>query len=319
MSALFSLLFLVSAIAFIVFWWKKRSARKAAGDNYETDLNYQEVSKKKHIIGIVCIASLVLSVALAPSAEERAANLETQKIQAEKEATEKAEKEAKDKADKEQKDIQRVANLSGEEKVIFDNKFQEYLNSMSEADARSKALADVDSAMAEKREIALREQKAAEESKRKQDAMQAEMTTGWNTATTDADSDATNFLKAANLLKDYYTNIRNADAIRADAETVMQKPWEYYGKVVSVYGRVYDVEHLPPGHNIPKFFNKDCAHAMMATDNGVYLTLYIVGDVERLHEDAYMSVKGLIYGHVGLQNTTFGGHSKGLGFIGFVE
>ena len=319
MSGLFGLIWIVSSIAFIVFWWKKRSARKAAGDNYETDLNYQEVSKKKRIIGIVCIASFALAMALLPSAEEKAADLAAQKVQAERDAAEKAEKEAKAQAEKEQKDIQRVANLNNEEREIFEVKFQEYLNSMDESDARNKALSDVDNVMAERREIALREQQAAEEAKRKQDAMNAEMSTGWNTETTDSDLDDTNWNKAGNLIRDYGTTIRNADAIRADAESVMKKPWEYYGKVVSIYGRVYGIEHLPPGHSIPKFFNQDCAHAMMVTNSGVYLTLYIVGNVDRLQEDMYMSVKGLIYGHVGLQNTTFGGHSKGLGFIGFVE
>ena len=316
MATLFFFLTIGTAIAFVVFWWKKRSARKSAGEDYQNDPDYQNVSKKKRIIGIVCVASAVMFIVSLPSASERSDNKATQQAQVEENS---AEKIAKEKAAKEQHDVQRAESLTDEEKNIFDAKFQEYLKSMSESDARSKALDDVDSAMAEKREIALREQKAAEEAKRKQDAMQAAMTSGWNTSTTDSDSDDTNWNKAGNLLNDYYTNIRNADAIRVDAEAVMQKPWDYYGKVVSIYGIVYGIEHLPPGHNIPKFFNKDCAHAMLVTDNSVYLTLYIVGDVDKLKEDAYISVKGLIYGHVGLENKTFGGHSKGLGFIGFVE
>ena len=58
-EAIFLILWLVSIPAFIFYWWKKRKARIAAGDDYKNDENYQSVSKIKRIIGEVSVASLV--------------------------------------------------------------------------------------------------------------------------------------------------------------------------------------------------------------------------------------------------------------------
>ena len=63
MSTFFAFVWFVSLIAFIVFWRKKVGAKKTAGDSYESDENYLQVSKTKRIIGIVCAASFVLAMA----------------------------------------------------------------------------------------------------------------------------------------------------------------------------------------------------------------------------------------------------------------
>ena len=62
MSALFFLVWLVSLVAFIVFWRKKVNAKKSAGDSFASDENYLSVSKTKKIIGAVCAASFVLMI-----------------------------------------------------------------------------------------------------------------------------------------------------------------------------------------------------------------------------------------------------------------
>ena len=62
MSALFFLVWLVSLVAFIVFWRKKVNAKKSAGDSFASDENYLLVSKTKKIIGAVCAASFVLMI-----------------------------------------------------------------------------------------------------------------------------------------------------------------------------------------------------------------------------------------------------------------
>ena len=62
MSALFFLVWLVSLVAFIVFWRKKVNAKKTAGDSFASDENYLSVSKTKKIIGAVCAASFVLMI-----------------------------------------------------------------------------------------------------------------------------------------------------------------------------------------------------------------------------------------------------------------
>lgn len=74
MYTLVSFVFLITLIAFVVFWWKKRKARIAAGADYMTDQNYQKISKLKRIIGVVCIVSLVIGLATQPerTPEEKA-------------------------------------------------------------------------------------------------------------------------------------------------------------------------------------------------------------------------------------------------------
>jgi len=63
-QSLFSLAWIATLIAFIVFWWKKRKARLAAGENYADDENYKHISKIKKIIGIACIFSFVIAGAI---------------------------------------------------------------------------------------------------------------------------------------------------------------------------------------------------------------------------------------------------------------
>ena len=64
-----ALVFLVTLIAFIVFWWKKRKARKQFGKDSE---QYKRTSKIKRVIGIVCIVSLIATIATAPEPKQKA-------------------------------------------------------------------------------------------------------------------------------------------------------------------------------------------------------------------------------------------------------
>ena len=149
MSGFFFFVWFVTLIAFIVYWWKKKKARKAGGDNYKESPQYIQVSKTKKIIGAICIVSFILGFATSPSQtpEEKARIAAEKQAKAEKEAAEKAEKEAQAKIEKEKKDMERAAALSGEDKNLFDAKFQEYMGSMDEKSARAKALTDVDAAI----------------------------------------------------------------------------------------------------------------------------------------------------------------------------
>ena len=72
MSSLFSLIFLVSLIYFIVLWRKKKGAKNT--NNQEL---YQAISKKKRIVGIVCIAAFVLAGVTAPSTTKTATTTNT--------------------------------------------------------------------------------------------------------------------------------------------------------------------------------------------------------------------------------------------------
>lgn len=70
MNTLFSLIWIVTFIAFIVFWRKKKAARKAAGENYQDNPIYKQISKQKRIIGIVCIVSLLLAGATSSDSDK---------------------------------------------------------------------------------------------------------------------------------------------------------------------------------------------------------------------------------------------------------
>ena len=86
MYTLASFVFLITLIAFVVFWWKKRKARIAAGADYINDHNYQKISKIKRIIGVVCVVSLVIGLATQPerTPEEKAMIAQKQKVREQK-------------------------------------------------------------------------------------------------------------------------------------------------------------------------------------------------------------------------------------------
>lgn len=64
LKELFSLFFVISFFGFCYLWWKKRRARLGAGDDYRSDAQYLHFSKRKRIVGAVCIVSLLLVSAL---------------------------------------------------------------------------------------------------------------------------------------------------------------------------------------------------------------------------------------------------------------
>lgn len=70
MSAIFFLLGVATLIAFIVFWWKKRTARKNAGESYKDDVTYKKVSLIKRGLGVACVLCFVLMIATLPKTEK---------------------------------------------------------------------------------------------------------------------------------------------------------------------------------------------------------------------------------------------------------
>ena len=76
-----ALVFFVTLIMFIVYWWKKRKARISAGDNYPNDEKYQETSKIKRIVGVVCVISLALGIITQPEPTPEEKAIQAQKQQ----------------------------------------------------------------------------------------------------------------------------------------------------------------------------------------------------------------------------------------------
>lgn len=127
----FILVWFISLVGFIYYWRKKVSAKKSAGENYKDDETYQQISKTKRLIGIVCLVSFVIGGAIPLSPEtkaERAAQEQQKKIEQvaknEQKAADKAAKEAEKQAKEAEK--QAKAQKEAEEKAAAEaNKYAE--------------------------------------------------------------------------------------------------------------------------------------------------------------------------------------------------
>lgn len=251
------------------------------------------VAKK---IGIAIAVGIVgfVGFGVTQTPEERA------EIKARQEARQQAEADKKV-ADEKAAEEKRIAD----EKAAAERKAQEETKRLAEEEQRRQKQAEFEAAQKE----------------RQHNEMIQEITTGWNMATTDTDNNHSNWEKATDLVKKYPDYIHGAGANYIDANDAMKKPWDYYGKVVNLSGRVYSIEQLPPGNSVAKFFGGNCYHAMLAVGEGydpVTLSMYIVGDSSGLVADSIINVKGYIFGHVKLVNR-LGGELRGLAFVGFNE
>lgn len=202
-----------------------------------------------------------------------------------------------------------------ESKIAQQKQAEEEKRIAEEKAAEEKKIADAQAA-----QLAA-EQKAQIEAQKNYEAMIRDITTGWNTETTNMDENNYNWNKAANLVKAYPNYIHESPDNWIDVNLAFKKPWEFYGQVVNLSGRIYSIEQLPPGNSVAKFFNGECYDAMLAANEDydlVPVSLYIVGNSDGIYENSQVSVKGYIYGHANLVNG-FGGSVKGLSFIGFRE
>lgn len=323
MSGFFYFVWFVTFIAFIVYWWKKKSARKKGGNDYINFPPYQQISKTKRIIGAVCLVSFFLGIATTPSmTPEEKAQIEAEKqAKAEKIAAEKAAKEAADKAAKEKQDSERAANLTGDDKSLFDAKFQEYKATLDENSARAKALADVDAAINEREAAA---KKAAEEAKAAAEKAQKEqsdrekleqsITKGWDTSDVKSQD---NFEKAARIIGSNAAYVAEKSPVWVDPETALRKPWDFYGKVVAFSGVVGDSNQAPPGHSVAKIWGGKYTYGVIHCGD-VPIGFHIKSDSDRLRVGQQVTIKGFIVGQDELTNN-FGGSPKGVEFVGIVE
>lgn len=138
-AAVSFLVFWISVIAFVVYWWKKRRARIFAGEHYLADENYRKMNFRKKIAGFICIVSVVSFFSTLPemTPEERAAyqaKREQEKIEEKRIAEEKAQKDAEERRIAEEKQAQERAERQriADEKRIAEEKandpYYEYQN-----------------------------------------------------------------------------------------------------------------------------------------------------------------------------------------------
>ena len=167
---------------------------------------------------------------------------------------------------------------------------------------------------AEKSPEEIAAEKAKQEAK-KQEEMTKEITTGWDTAT-QKDDDHKNIKKALELIKKYPDYIPNQPGEPLNTQQAMQKPRDFYGKVVTITGTIYNIQHYPPDHAARKFIGQECFNAMIRTNDGVYVSVDVVGNGNGIQNNAQVSLKGYVIGLTDLQNMKYGGKSDGLSFVG---
>lgn len=205
------------------------------------------------------------------------------------------------------------ARQEAREKEEADKKLAE--QKVAEEKRLAQEQSDKDRAEKERQEV---EARKIAETQKQQNSMLQEIKTGWNDTTTDTSQDNKNLLKASTLVVKYPNYIHEAPANWISPAVAMKKPWDFYGQVVNLSGRIYSIEQLPPGNPATKFFGGDCYEAMLATDDDIAVSMIIVGDSSGITENSMINVKGYIYGHVALVNG-LGGQSRGLSFVGFAE
>ncbi len=127
MHFLLGMVWLITLIWFIVLYKKKKNARLAAGENYQNDETYQAISKKKRIVGIVCIASLVINFATGPSNNDAAKETKSTTATTQQTQEKKEEPKAAEKVPEPPKAVQ-VATLHVTP-AVFRQRYNEYLHS----------------------------------------------------------------------------------------------------------------------------------------------------------------------------------------------
>lgn len=248
---------------------------------------------------MVCVLSLILGC-LTGNPEEAAQR------QAQKQAEQQAKDQA-DKAAKEQEIIEKVAALTGEDKTMYDAKFNEYKATLSDSEARAKAFKDVEAAI-NAREAAAKEaaEKAAE--------IEKSMTTGWDTSES---SSQKNFEKGLKLIKENSDYILNKEAISPDPGEALRKPWNFYGKVVTFTGVVSDSNQAPPGHSVAKAIGGKYTYGVLMCGD-VPIGVHLKADSDRLPEGAQVTIKGFVVGLSDTVTNGWGDKIKGVGFVGLV-
>lgn len=226
---------------------------------------------------------------------EQKAQIEAQ-IAAKKQAEE-AQQIADEKAAAERAEAERRA---AEEKRIADEKA-----------AEAKRLADAQAAEQVRQKVA----------QKQYDDMIRDITTGWNTATTDLTQNSDNEVKAFRLIYRYPEYIHSAPDNWIDVADALKSPWKYYGQIVKMSGYIYSIEQFPPGSEFAKTFPEGCYSAMLNAGDGynpLSVSMIIIGSPDNIYNGDIVSVKGYIYGHAELVSGT-GGRARGITFAGFQE
>ena len=158
LATLCFLAFFVTIIMFVVYWWKKRKVRIAAGENYQNDERYQSVSKQKTLIGWISFL-LFMGMIVAPKISESLMTYKAQQEQERIESQSRAEEKAKTEAEEQKLRAEKKAQEEAEQKRLAEEK--------SQREAEEKRLAEEKKAQEEAEQKRLAEEKSQREAEEK--------------------------------------------------------------------------------------------------------------------------------------------------------
>ena len=163
LAALCFLGFCVTLIMFVVYWWKKRKARLAAGENYQDDEHYQYVSSRKRLIGWICFL-LFMGTIVSPKISESLMTPEEKIAYQEEKAQRESEskRRAEEKAAQEEAEAKRLA----EEKAAQEAEAKRLAEEKAAQESEAKRLAE-EKAQQEAEAKRLAEEKAQQEAEQK--------------------------------------------------------------------------------------------------------------------------------------------------------
>ena len=189
----------------------------------------------------------------------------------------------------------------------------------AEKQAEEKAAKEVADQAAKKAKEEEQAAKAAEEQARKeQDALdkrEKSITTGWDTSNLTSQD---NVEKAVHLIADYGDYLKGKEAVQADPEEALRKPWDYYGKVVAFTGIVVDSNQAPPDQSIAKMWSGQYTYGVLQCGE-ILIGFHVKADSNRLRKGQQATLKGFIVGQDRDLKNDFGGSPTGVEFVGFVQ
>ena len=127
----------------------------------------------------------------------------------------------------------------------------------------------------------------------------------WNTSEVDAQKNG-NFTPAVKVLNK--TDDMNAVAEDVDAAAVMQKPWEYYGKVIRVTGTVAVVANYPPDSKRAKQMgspSKGASDVVVMVGHDTIVEFFLQGTTD-LQKNAQATLMGYPIGRTQVENKVGG-------------
>ncbi|WP_195892702.1 hypothetical protein [Desnuesiella massiliensis] len=135
----------------------------------------------------------------------------------------------------------------------------------------------------------------------------------WNTTETDIEKNG-NISIAVDIIKS------NADlksiATIPEPTAVAKAPWNYYGKVVKISGKITDIQEYPAGSDWSKLLGgKEAGQIVIISDDGTITDMFVMGSTGNLKNGDRVSLYGYPIGLSDVENR-LGGKNTQLFIVG---